>query len=227
MYAANGKLPGFVGGKPTYTVFGATNMKPNAKLSGKEIAYNKQEGVASEVGGPAVNNDSQYGFLRASDGVLSNKPGIFGYSPADMFRATGNIQASEDYMIASNMAKGKNMYKCGKLPKHAEGWLGNFIPSMIGSLASIDQIYEAYRNKPYKPNTYASNPYENEALSTLAGLRMNPYPIITQLRDAEFRQNRAVDIAGGLSGSQRNAVRMANLNTTQKNIANLLSNIQQ
>lgn len=226
LYAANGKLPGYVGGKPTYTAAGETNMQPNAKLSGGEIVYNKA-GMASEVGGPVNNNDQQYGFLRASDGVLSNKPGIYGYSPADMFRATGNIDASENYMILSNLAKGKRMYNNGKLPKLAEGWVGNFIPSVLGAAASLDQMYQAYRNKPYRPNTYADNPYELEGLTTLAGLRVNPYPIMNQLRSAEARTNRAIDIAGGLSGSQRTAARLANLNTTQNNISNLLSNIQQ
>ena len=122
---------------------------------------------------------------------------------------------------------GNPSYKCGKLPRYAEGWLGNFVPAALGTLASLDQTINAYKNKPYRPNTYASNPYEMEGLTTLAGLRMNAYPIINQLRDAEYRSNRAVDLAGGLSGSQRTAARLANLNTTQKNIANLLSSVQQ
>jgi hypothetical protein len=43
-----------------------------------------------------------------------------------------------------------------------------------------------------------SNPYELEALSTLAGLRINPYPIMQQLRSAESRTNNAIDRSGGL-----------------------------
>lgn len=62
-------------------------------------------------------------------------------------------------------------------------------------------MYQAYMNKPKKPDTYVANPYENEALTTLAGLRVNPYPIMGQLRSAEARTNRATDIAGGLSGA--------------------------
>ena len=117
--------------------------------------------------------------------------------------------------------------KCGKLPGHAEGWLGNAIPAAIGGLAGFGQFMHAANNVPYRPNTYVSNPYESEALTTLAGLRVNPYPIMNQLRSAEARTNRAIDIAGGLSGGQRTAARLAALNTTQGNISKLLSDIQQ
>jgi len=227
--AANGRLPKFVGGlKPTYTASGAMlGGEKNAKLSGGEVVYNKFEGTASEVGGPINNRDQEYGFLRASDGVLSNKAGIFGYSPADLFRATGNVQAAEDYMVASNMGKGRMKFKGGRLPRFDAGWASNFIPSAIGSLMSLGQILQASKNPPYKPNTYAANPYELEGLSTLAGLRINPYPIIQQLKGAESRLNRGIDMSGGLSGAQRAFSRLAGLNTTQNNIANLLSNIQQ
>ena len=227
MYAAkDGKLPKFVGGKPTYSVLGETNAKPNAKLSGGEIVYNMGLGKASEVGGPENNRDQEYGYLHASDGVLSNKPGLFGYSPADLFRATGNLKAAENYMIASNNMKGNRMYKNGRLPRFSTGWASNFIPSAVGTAMSLEQMYQAYMNKPKKPDTYVANPYENEALTTLAGLRVNPYPIMGQLRSAEARTNRAVDIAGGLSGAQRAYSRLGALNTTQNNIANLLMNAQ-
>ena len=117
--------------------------------------------------------------------------------------------------------------KNGKLPRFAEGWWGNAIPAAIGALGSIDQYLQAYRNKPYRPNTYTGNPYELNALTTLAGLRVNPYPILSQLRSAESRTNRAIDRSGGLSVGQRNLSRLAALNTTQGNIANTLSSIQQ
>lgn len=117
--------------------------------------------------------------------------------------------------------------KCGKLPGHAEGWMGNAFPALVGGIAGLGQYLDAKNNKPYYPNTYVANPYENAGLSTLAGLRVNPYPIMNQLRSAEARTNRAIDIAGGLSGAQRAAARLANLNTTQSNISNLLSSVQQ
>ena len=121
----------------------------------------------------------------------------------------------------------KNGYKNGKVPGYKEGWLGNGIPALFGTVAGLGQYLDAIHNTPYHPRTYAANPYETTALNTLAGLRINPYPIARQLRDAEARSNRAIDMAGGLSGSQRTAARLANLNTTQGNISNLLSSIQQ
>ena len=117
--------------------------------------------------------------------------------------------------------------KNGKLPKFAEGGWGNAAIAGIGALQGLDQYLTARRNKPYRPNTYVDNPYELDALTTLAGLRVNPYPILGQLRNAETRTNRAIDKSGGLSVAQRSLGRLSALNTTQNNIANTLSAIQQ
>lgn len=210
LYAKDGKLPryveGFIGGEP------------NARVSNGEVIANKDLGIMQRVPGLKNNKDGKLAALTDGDTVITNKYGLSDYA-----WQTGDIEGAEQMMKAI----GKPSYKCGKLPKFAEGWLGNFIPSALGTLASLDQTLSAYKNNPYRPNTYASNPYELEGLTTLAGLRVNPYPIINQLRSAEARTNRAIDIAGGLSGSQRTAARLANLNTTQNNISNLLSNIQQ
>jgi hypothetical protein len=190
LYAANGKLPKLRDG--LVSAVGKVNGEATARVSNGEVIANKWLGTMYRVPGIKNNKDGKLASLNDSDTVITNKYGLSDYA-----WRTGDITGAERMMQMLT----KPNYKCGKLPRHAEGWLGNLIPTAIGSLASIDQIYEAYKNKPYRPNTYASNPYENEALSTLAGLRMNPYPIITQLRDAEYRQNRAIDIAGGLSGS--------------------------
>lgn len=212
LYAKDGKLPNYHEG----LVSGEANARVS---SGEFIAREVTPGqfIGYRVPGLKNNKDGRLAHLEPEDYVISNKNG------ASDIAASGDIIGAINHMIAT----GNPSYKCGKLPGHAEGWLGNFIPSALGGLASLDQMFQAYRNKPYRPNTYAANPYETEGLSTLAGLRVNPYPIMNQLRSAEARTNRAIDIAGGLSGSQRTAARLANLNTTQNNISNLLSNIQQ
>ena len=221
LYAKDGKLPKFNTGLVS-TGMGEVVGKANSKVSsGEVIATPLVDGSYSMYRVPGIKNnkDGKLAIVGPNDYVFSNKNGA-----SDMVWNTGDIEGTAAYMQAVGNPK---RYKCGKIPKFEEGWLGNFIPSALGSLASIEQIIQAYRNKPFKPNTYASNPYELAGLQTLAGLRINPYPILQQLRSAEARTNRAVDIAGGLSGAQRTAARIANLNTTQNNISNLLSSIQQ
>lgn len=221
LYAKDGKLPKFNTGLVS-TGMGEVIGKANSKVSsGEVIATPLADGSYSMYRVPGIKNnkDGKLAIVGPNDYVFSNKNGA-----SDMVWNTGDIEGTAAYMQAVGNPK---RYKCGKIPKFEEGWLGNFIPSALGSLASIEQLIQAYRNKPFKPNTYASNPYELAGLQTLAGLRINPYPIMQQLRSAEARTNRSIDIAGGLSGAQRTAARLANLNTTQNNIANMLGSIQQ
>ena len=212
MYAAkDGKLPKYKEG----LVSGETNAKvSNGEFIAREVIPGQFVGY--RVPGPKNNKDGRLAHLEPEDYVISNKNG------SSDIAASGDIIGAINHMLAT----GNPSYKCGKLPRFEEGWVGNFIPAILGTTAGLEQMLSAYRNKPYKPNSYASNPYETEGLTTLAGLRVNPYPIMNQLRSAEARTNRAVDIAGGLSGGQRTAARLAALNTTQNNISNLLSNIQ-
>lgn len=215
LYAKNGKLAECKDG--LVSAAGKVNGEATARVSNGEVIANKTLGIMYRVPGLKNNKDGKLAALNNSDTVVTNKYGLSDYA-----WETGDIEGAEAMM----KMVGKPKYKCGKLPKLAEGWTGNFIPAVLGTAASLDQMFRAYRNKPYNPNTYAANPYESEGLTTLASLRINPYPIMNQLRSAENRTNRAIDIAGGLSGAQRTSARLANLNTTQNNIANMLSNIQ-
>lgn len=196
---------------------GPVREEATARVSNGEVIANKFTGNMYRVPGTKNNKDGKLAAISDSDTIVTNKYGLSDYA-----WRTGDIEGAEEMM----KILGKPQYKCGKLPGHAEGWLGNAIPAALGSIASLSQYIEAKNNKPYRPYTYAANPYERDSLSTLAGLSINPYPIMNQLRSAEARTNRAIDIAGGLSGGQRTAARLANLNTTQNNIANLLGNIQ-
>lgn len=71
-----------------------------------------------------------------------------------------------------------------------------------------------------------ANPYEHDSLALLAEMRNNPYPTLWQLRDAEARQNAAINASGGLSAGQRWLSRAATLNATQQNIAKALAETQ-
>lgn len=127
---------------------------------------------------------------------------------------------------------GKNKYKCGKdgYKKYdigKEGWLNNFIPNAIGAGLSMKQYYDAKGQSLNAPDIYAQNPYEQRALNELAGLQISGYPILRQLRDAEVRQNYALDRSGGLTGAQKYLGRIANANNLYSNIADMWSNLQE
>ena len=133
-----------------------------------------------------------------------------------------------------------NKYKCGK-PSYLPGkpsesssiednyglnWWDNIVPTGINSLIGLGQLMSAWKDKPYNPHTYVPNRYANKSLATLAGLRINPYGTIQQLRDAEARTNNAITSSGGLSTAQKNLSRIASLHGTQQQIGNMLNSIQ-
>ena len=97
----------------------------------------------------------------------------------------------------------------------------------LGALMGYDQYMQAKKDTPYRPNTYVDNPYEGRALDILAGLNINQYPIMNQLRNAEARSNYALNNSGGLSGSQKYLGRIANTRNTQASIADALMKIQE
>lgn len=221
---ANGKLPGFENGLES--AIGKVSGEATAMVSNGEVM--SEDGYMHRVGKGKDSNDTRRAIAGPRTTIFPNKgASIFGEDISDFVWRTGDVNTGTEMLRALNAMKGRASYKNGKLPRCAEGWLGNGIPAIFGSIAGLGQYLDAKNSRLYYPRTYVANPYEGEALNTLAGLRINPYPIARQLRDAEARSNRAVDMAGGLSGSQRTAARLANLNTTQGNISNLLSSIQQ
>lgn len=124
----------------------------------------------------------------------------------------------------------KEQARRGILPGYADGklgWLPNAITTGTGMASSIMQYLDAAKSEVYKPNIYADNPYEQVALSNLAKLRINPYPIANQMRDAERRNRYAINRAGGLSGAQKHYANVASILGTQNNIANMMSGIQE
>lgn len=137
------------------------------------------------------------------------------------------VQGLNDLGTIQDITMAHQKYNCGK-PKFDLGlsWWGNAIPSLMGATASLGQYFGAKADKPYKPDTYVQNKYQNKALGTLAGLRIDPYGTMQQLREAEARSNYAVNASGGLSTAQKNLARIASLNGTQQQIGNMLNSIQ-
>lgn len=204
------------GDTKSQTLSAANGKQVNAKVSNGELVGNFDENYVYKVPGKPNNKDTKYTYLKPSDFVISNKYGL-----SKLAQKTG------DYAGVLNLQNIlMNGYKCGKLPRYNEGWLGNFIPNAISGLASLDQIINAGRQKPYKPNTYVGNRYANNALSTLAGLRVNPYNIYPSIYNVYDRTVSGIDRSGGLSSGQRAASKIAAMSQTQANMANMLTNNQ-
>ena len=116
-----------------------------------------------------------------------------------------------------------NQYKCGKnMPKFAVGWLGNAITSGLGAAIGIGQYLNAANQKLNNPNIYAPNQYERQSLTTLAGLRDNPYQQLQAMQDVERRNRYAISQAGGLTGAQRYFANVAGGIGLQRNYADIL-----
>lgn len=215
----NGKMPSFNKGKSVNTVFGKAMVGQNSWGSAGETIVDTVTGSSYTIPGKPNFKDTMPMFARGRDAVLSN------HGASQYFQATHDLGGAlaMDYMYRANDS---NTYKNGKLPGCKEGMLGNIIPSSLGAMMSVGQLLDAKNQDIASPNIYASNPYEQSALNTLAGLRINEYPIINRLTQQRAESDYAIDNSGGLSGGQRARMRAANLATTQRNIADLLSNVQ-
>lgn len=122
-----------------------------------------------------------------------------------------------------NTIRAKNGKDC--LPKFASG--GNWWIDGLGVAAGLEQMFHAALNKPKKPSSYVLNPYENAALTKLAGLRINPYPIMDQLSQQERRNIYAINRAGGLSGAQKHFANVATGIGTQNALVQAIQSMQQ
>lgn len=245
--ARNGKLPKYTDGSPAVdsktgltkknylldTAYGEIYGKANALGQPGEIITDTKTGATNEIGSglPRHSGDIIPIFADKDTAILTDNwidpvtKKTYAQAAKDGDDSIPNlIDRMAMYVKPSKQTK---TAKNGKLPKLAEGGWGNAITSGIGVLTGLGQMISAAMNKPYRPNTYVGNPYELNALDTLAGLQVNPYPIIQEMRRAESRTNRAIDRSGGLSTAQRGLGRLSALYGTQSNIANTLAGIQQ
>lgn len=116
--------------------------------------------------------------------------------------------------------------KCGKnLPGFKWGTSAwpNAISSGLAGIGGITQYLDAAGQTINSPNIYAANPYERQALSTLAGLRDNPYQQLRAMQDAERRNRYAIAQSGGLTGAQKYYANVAGGIGMQKNYADILN----
>ena len=100
--------------------------------------------------------------------------------------------------------------------------MARMIPTIAGLGAGINQLAWWKRQDIDTPDTYAPNPYAGRALSTLAGLKDNPYNQLRQMQDVERRGIYETNRAGGLTGSQKYTANVASNIGLQKNYADVL-----
>lgn len=202
---ADGKLP------VLDSAFGMISGKPNARVDKGEWIINTMTGDAHKVN--RGQGDNALAYIRPEDTILSKKRGA-----ADYFEETGDLEGA--------MMMNKKQYSCGKMPKYGLGKPNDYILNAaahgLGGLIGLQQYLQAKNSDVYKPNTYVRNPYANRGLGILGSLRINPYPIMNQLRAAEARGNYALNNSGGLSGSQKYLGRIANVRNTQQSIADAM-----
>jgi hypothetical protein len=116
-----------------------------------------------------------------------------------------------------NYAGGKSQNLLGISP------MARLLPTAAGLGAGINQLAWWKRQGIDAPDTYAANPNEARALSTLASLRDNPYAQLREMQDVERRAVNEGNRAGGTTGSQKYLANVANSLGLQRNYANVLA----
>ena len=96
----------------------------------------------------------------------------------------------------------------------------------LGLLAGYNQYVRGKKGQLRRPDIYSRNPYQRQALATLAGLRESAYPAMKANADAARLADYALRNQGGLSAGQLAKNRVALALGTQAQNASTLSNVQ-
>lgn len=171
--AANGKLPAY------------RNGKPNARVSNGELIGSFKNGWVGRVPGKPNNNDTNKIYLPGDAFVISNKYGLSDYAAA-----TGDYMGAlyAQDMLMRNKGNG---YKCGKLPKYANGvsdYIMSAIPN-IGQWLYATQQHNIDKNMPVnRPEIRADySSARNQAYAAMNDL-INARPYL-DLLDKETKKN--------------------------------------
>lgn len=202
------------------TAFGMVKGKPNAYTQKGEFIFDPSTLIGHTVQrGP---NDNAPSYVRGKDAVITNKYGLS--DAAREAYAQGDIEGVFDIMNLQRYlhSDGTKHYKGGKSSGGIIPWVAGGVTPLLGLGTSLAQ-YLSLKNEPvYKPNTYVPNTMGQAALQKMAGIRMNMFPIMNQLRGAESRGKYNLSNIGGLSGAQRYLANAAMAANTQNAIADAL-----
>ena len=109
----------------------------------------------------------------------------------------------------------------GKVPKY------DLLASRLGpALTEMTMLNHWLKNKPGSTDIYAANPYETQALSTMASNRVTPYPALQAINLENRKGIYNINQSGGYSGGQRQNARVAQNIGAQRNAANALLQAQ-
>ena len=226
MYA-EGKQPNVLPKGFVITSNGIERGTPNSLVQPEEKIQKVKSGkVVKQI---TVPGNPEYGDvvpakLGDRDSVITLKGGLADMADVDPDLA---LQAQASAKKAGILKQDNKSYKCGKLPKHNNGWLPNVITNGLSGLIGLGQYLSARNEDVKNPNTYVSNPYEGTALRGLAGLQYNPYPIINQMKNRQAYFNYGLANSGGLSGAQKYLGRIANANNMYKATADMMAGLQE
>ena len=102
----------------------------------------------------------------------------------------------------------------------------NLIAAIAGMGMSLGQYLGAKGQDIKTPDVYAANPYERQALSTMANIRVSPYAAMNKVRDMNRVAARLINTSGGLSGGQKYSALVGSMLGTQRNMADVLTSTQ-
>lgn len=102
----------------------------------------------------------------------------------------------------------------------------NLAAAIAGMGMSLGQHLDAKGQDIKTPDVYAANPYERQALSTMANIRVSPYAAMNKVRDMNRVAARLINTSGGLSGGQKYSALVGSMLGTQRNMADVLTSTQ-
>ena len=239
-------------GKDVETAFGKINMAPNALTEDGEVIYNPRTASARTVPGNKK-GDSNYSLINPEDVIFTNKFGLSkaALRPAKALSAInkadnkfrGSIGKQTDKFVKERATKElneladlqKDMRALGVLPNNnkqnmihaASGW--ESIVPIVNSLSNMGKAIGQYivtkREPIKKSDSYRSNPYDAYGFQGLNNLRYSYEPIARRVLDYDAQGRYRIANSGGLSQSQKGLANVAQTLGTQRNLIDLMSNI--